>query len=59
MKEESDGRRAAAAVGNAENPPKDPLCHLEGLWVGYEEEYESAVEGVFGLEGCVEGHLYY
>ena len=59
MKEESDGCRTAAAVSNAENPPKHLLCHLEGLWVGYEEEDESAVEGVFGLEGCVGGHLSY
>lgn len=60
MKEEAEGGRAATTVGHAEYPAEDPLCHLECLWVGHEEEDEGAVEGVFGLEGCVGcAHLYW
>ena len=56
MKEKSDRRRTAAAVGNPDYPSKDSLCHLESLWISDQKEDKSAVEGIFGLEGEVGSH---
>ena len=56
MNEKPDGGRTAAAVCNADQPSKDPLCHLEGLWIGDKKEDERAIEGIFGLEGRIRAH---
>ncbi len=55
MKEKTKSRRTATSVRNSENPSKDLLCHPKGLWVGYEEEDESRVKGIFGLQGKING----
>jgi len=59
MKEESNRRRAAATVGNADHPSKDSLCHLESLWISDQKEDKSAIEGILGLEGEVDAHTMY
>ena len=56
MNEKSDGRRASTRIGDPNNPPKHPLCHLEGFWVGDKEEYECAIKRVFGFESYVDAH---
>ncbi len=57
MKKETDRRRTAAAVRNREQPAERFLCHPKGLGIGHEKENESGVEGVFGLEGHIDGGL--
>lgn len=57
MEKESSGRRTAATIRNREYPAEHFLCHPKGLGVGHEEEDESGIEGIFGLEGNIDRGL--